>query len=88
MTITVKWIDGRREPKHPPNPNYPDGIDIDLAEGKVGCQVPLTYPAKRCGHFEARCDICGAGAVVTTAGRPDDPRSLRLRCLAKRGTVQ
>ena len=88
MTITVKWLDGGREPKVKPNPDYPNGIDIDLAPNTWGCKVPVPYPAKRCGAYELKCDICGAGALVTTAGRVDDPRSVRLHCNVKNGAVQ
>lgn len=40
------------------------------------------YPAPRCGAFIVKCDVCGLLAVVTTAGRSDDPRSLRVPCKA------
>jgi hypothetical protein len=45
MTLQVEWFDEGREPQHPPDPRYPDGIDID-----------------------------------ESAGRRDDPRSVRLPC--------
>ena len=80
----VKWIDAKREPQCPPNPSYPDGIDIDASAGATpSCTVALPYPAKRCGRYEVRCKACGYVAVVTTAGRTDDPKSIRLPC--KRG---
>jgi hypothetical protein len=77
----VRWRDAGREPQCPPNPAYPDGIDVDGSGGAaVTCTVVLPCPAKRCGAWEVRCQICGYSALVSTAGRPDDPRSVRLPC--------
>jgi hypothetical protein len=82
QAIRVTWEDGGREPQCPPNPAYPSGIDLDMARGtQHACKVELPYPAKRCGHFVVKCRACGTRAVVTTAGRPDDPRSVRIPCL-------
>lgn len=80
--ISVKWIDRFREPTQKPNPEYPNGIDIDLTKGaQPACQTDLPYPAKRCGYFSVLCKTCGYSAVITTAGRPDDPRTVKLPCL-------
>jgi hypothetical protein len=80
-TFTIHWIDREREPQNPPNPAYPNGIDIDTTEpGQPTCKTLLPYPAKRCGLYHVKCDICGMSYVVTTAGRPDDPRSLTMPC--------
>lgn len=77
----ITWIDGEREPQCPPNPAYPRGIDLDLSGGRsLRCTVPLPYPAKRCGHYLIECPLCGIRVGVTTAGRPDDPRSVRIPC--------
>lgn len=82
----VKWIDGKREPQCPPNPAYPTGIDVDGARGaQHSCKVALPYPAKRIGRYEVTCKACGAKVAVTTAGRPDDPRSVTVAC--RRETV-
>lgn len=79
--IDVQWIDGGREPRNPPNPEYPNGVDLDLSGGaQAACSVQLPYPAKRCGMFMLRCEVCGQTAAITTAGRVDDPRSARLAC--------
>ncbi len=81
MSISVTWIDRFREPTQRPNPAYPNGIDVDLTHGAhITCLAELPYPAKRCGHYLVDCDRCGYLAVVTTAGRPDDPKSVRLPC--------
>lgn len=77
----VEWIDGKRAPTSPPDPAFPDGIDIDLSAGrKLTCTVPLVCPAPRCGVYLIQCKTCGLKAVITTAGRPDDPRSVVLAC--------
>ena len=79
--IRVTWVDLGKEPQCPPNPAFPQGVDIDLTNGKqYFCQVPLPYPAKRIGHYLLHCDLCGQRVVITTAGRPDDPRSAKLAC--------
>ena len=81
MIFKIDWIDAGREPACPPNPNYPDGIDLDLAgRAKNTCNIELPYPAKRCGHYRVECKICGLTIGCTTAGRPDDPRSMRVAC--------
>jgi hypothetical protein len=48
------------------------------------CSVALPHPAKRCGYYLVKCVACGQNALVTTAGRPDDPKSLKLACRAPR----
>ncbi len=79
--LQVRWIDAGREPACKPNPAYPDGIDLDLrTEPGPSCSTPLPYPARRCGSFIVRCAVCGLRVAVTTAGRPDDPRSLAVTC--------
>lgn len=79
--ITVDWIDGGREPECPASPAYPNGIDLDLSAGAARvCQVELPYPAQRCGQFIVSCATCGLRVAVTTAGRADDPRSIKLAC--------
>lgn len=80
QALTVEWIDSGREPRCPPNPGFPAGIDIDVSDGKASCQVALPYPAKRCGSYIVKCRLCGYAAACTTAGRPDDPRSIKIPC--------
>lgn len=78
----VDWLDSKREPKCPPDPRFPNGIDITtgLREGANACKVELPYPAKRCGLYLIECQVCGTKACCTTAGRTDDPRSIMLAC--------
>ncbi len=78
--LRVEWIDRHREPECASDPNLPDGVHIDLSEGAQSCWCELPYPAPRCGMFFVECARCGTNAVITTAGRPDDPRSIKLRC--------
>jgi hypothetical protein len=81
-TFTIHWIDREREPQGPPNPAYPDGIDINTTRpGQAACKTLLPYPAPRCGLYHVKCDVCGASFMLTTAGRRDDPRSVTVPCL-------
>lgn len=78
---TVEWIDSGREPQCAPNPEYPNGIDIPAIHADENhCKVVLPYPAKRCGAYIVTCSICQTRIAVTTAGRPDDPRSVEMPC--------
>jgi hypothetical protein len=77
----IEWVDGERAPSGVPDPRYPEGVNLDIAAGRSpNCQVGLPYPAPRCGFFVVTCDFCGVRIAVTTAGRPDDPRSVRIAC--------
>lgn len=79
--LTVEWIDMFREPPCSPDPSYPNGIDIDFSFGAVQtCKADLPYPAERCGFYKVSCSRCGNNFVITTAGRRDDPRSLKMSC--------
>jgi hypothetical protein len=71
---------GRGKARCAPNPDYPDGCSIDATEGQTGCSVDLPYPAPECGAWIVRCAACGMSAAITAAGRPDDPRSVRIPC--------
>lgn len=81
MAFKIEWIDGARDPQCLPNPSYPNGIDIDVSRGREKtCTVALPYPAKRIGAYVVTCETCGFRAGCTTAGRPDDPRSIKIPC--------
>jgi hypothetical protein len=80
-TIKITWIDHGREPRHPADPRYPDGVDVDLSNGAARtCRVALPYPAPRCGLYAISCGSCGRSVLVTVAGRRDDPRSVAIAC--------
>lgn len=77
----IEWLDGEREPQCKPNPAYPNGIDLDVSGGAAKtCTAQLPYPAKRIGAYLVTCAVCGYRAGCTTAGRPDDPRSITIPC--------
>jgi hypothetical protein len=76
----VQWIDLGREPQCPPRPEYPKGIDLKIGE-PPSCTVELPYPAKRCGYYAVKCRVCGFSVICTTAGRPDDPKSITVPCI-------
>ncbi len=79
--LEVTWIDHHREPQCVPDPAFPEGRDTDLSQGAArSCATRLPYPAKRCGMFLVVCPRCNLRVTVTTAGRPDDPRSLKVAC--------
>jgi hypothetical protein len=79
--IKVTFLDGGRSPRCQPNPAYPEGIDVDLSDGAaMTCMTTLPYPAPRCGLMLVVCKRCGFSAIVTVAGRQDDPRSAKLPC--------
>lgn len=78
--MKIEWIDHKREPRCAPDPAYPDGKDINTVGDRPSCKANLPYPAKRCGLYIVECERCGYRVAITTAGRPDDPRSVRLPC--------
>ncbi len=81
MTFKVTWIDFNTKAKCAPNPEYPNGIAIDASNGaNKSCSIKLPYPAKGCGQHKITCNKCKQTALVTAAGRPDDPTSVKLAC--------
>jgi hypothetical protein len=82
MGIGVIFLDSGREPTRRPNPAYPDGIDVDLRQHalEAACCYNVPYPAPRCGAYHVKCEKCGYVAVITVAGRPDDPRTITMPC--------
>jgi hypothetical protein len=86
----VNWQDSGQEPKCASDPNYPNGIDVIVAQtDQHTCTATLPYPAKRCGFYHVRCKVCNITVALTTAGRPDDPRSITIPCrLFAKGQAQ
>lgn len=81
MNFKIHWEDSGREPQCQPDPAFPKGIDLVTArDDQLSCETELPYPARRCGVYIVECLSCGLSVGVTTAGRPDDPRSIRLPC--------
>jgi hypothetical protein len=80
-SFDIKFLTAGRKATQPPNPAYPNGIDIDVSRGADRtCVVKLPSPARCCGVWHVKCRACGFVAAVTAAGRPDDPRTLRMPC--------
>lgn len=64
-----------------PDPRYPIGIDTDLTNGAtITCTIRVQYPAQCIGIHLIECVTCGMRVAVTAAGRPDDPREVRIAC--------
>ena len=79
--MKVTWKDAGKEPSCAPNPSYPNGIDLDMSEGaEKTCVADLPYPARRIGSYTVECPVCGQRVACTTAGRPDDPKTIKLAC--------
>lgn len=77
----VDWVDQHRETPHPADPAYPAGTAIDVAlDAMKACRVQLAYPAARCGLWVITCRVCGYAIALATAGRADDPCSVRVPC--------
>jgi len=82
--LDVRWLDGKRYAQSPTNPQFPDGMAIDMSRGaSATCTVELPYPAKRCGMYTVDCRTCGIHIALTTAGRRDDPRTVKIGCKAQ-----
>jgi hypothetical protein len=81
-SFKITWAPNGKTATCKANPAYPEGVDLD-PEPKVAiaCSTALPYPAPACGTHIVECLICGLRVAVTAAGRPDDPRSLRLPCM-------
>jgi len=71
---------GRGKAQCPPDPNYPEGIPLDVSQGRPSCLVTLPYPAPECGLWIVTCRKCLTSVAITAAGRPDDPTSVRIPC--------
>lgn len=82
QALKVRFVGSGAKAKHPPNPQYPNGIDVDFAPrtNERACKVPLPYPANGIGAYVIECPVCGVRVSCTTAGRVDDPRSARVPC--------
>ena len=80
---------GRGKAQCPPNPDYPEGVTIHgEKKGMPFCTTSVPYPAPECGHFSIVCTQCHIEVVVTTAGRPDDPRLIYIPCLTAPGVEE
>ena len=78
----ITFASQNRPPRCQPNPDFPDGIDLDPGE-RPACKVDLPYPAKCIGTWIIECNECNSMIGVTAAGRPDDPKSVMFPCKPK-----
>jgi hypothetical protein len=80
--IDVEFLDSGREPQVAPNPKYPNGVAVSLLSYALqkSCTRNLPYPAPRCGMYRVTCRECGFNALITVAGRADDPNTITLPC--------
>lgn len=83
--IDIYFFDSGRKAECPPDPKFPDGRLINLAESAIQktCCRNLPYPAPACGMYMVECRRCGFAAMITVAGRPDDPRMVQMPCARK-----
>lgn len=73
---------GRGKARNSPNPNYPNGIQLDArsTKGAKSCGFGLPYPAPECGTWIIHCNECDQTVACTAAGRPDDPILMVVNC--------
>lgn len=82
--IDVIFHDSGKRSTEKSDPEYPNGVPINLATViQKSCTRNLPYPAPRCGHYAVQCQVCGFAAILTVAGRPDDPKTVTMPCKTK-----
>jgi len=86
--MKITFLDSGREPRGAPNPAYPNGLDVDISFGGEYCIAELPYPGPRCGAMVIECQVCGLRNAVTVAGRPDDPRTVKMGCILPKKKLQ
>jgi hypothetical protein len=81
MTIDVKFNDSGHTATEKANPKWPNGRELSVAEpGQESCTWNLPYPAPRVGTYSVVCRRCHFTALVSVAGRADDPIMITLPC--------
>lgn len=78
--ITFVWRS--KEPaKHPADEAFPYGQAMDFTKGALpACVAKLQWPAPGVGSWAVKCLRCGFTAIVTAAGRADDPTQITIPC--------
>lgn len=77
----IEFLTNGRMPKCAPNPDYPNGKEVNIADkAEPFCEVDIPYPAECCGIWRIECTKCGISIGVTAAGRPDDPTKATFNC--------
>jgi hypothetical protein len=77
--IEISWLSRHRKAQTAADPNHPNGRDIDGGQ-RPACKVELQYPAECVGLYYVECLDCKSNMLITTAGRPDDPKTVMLPC--------
>ena len=78
--LRVVFLDRGALPQRLTDAAYPNGVDVDVSQGRLpACTVNLPK-VRTIGSFVVTCRRCGQNAVVTAAGRADDPKSLTMAC--------
>jgi hypothetical protein len=87
--LRVEWrerhVRSRREAPAPAaspvQDAYPGGIDVDLAMGGgAHCSAVLPQHPGKPGLYDIRCTRCGLSLALTSGGRSNDPRAVRVPC--------
>ena len=71
---------GGRPPSEPANPDFPNGMDVDITNGERSCVAALPLVNNRLGLYIVRCELCGMSCALTVAGRADDALLARIPC--------
>lgn len=80
MTLKAEFFTEGKKPTQPPDPAYPNGIDVDISKGKSPwCWIRLPK-VETTGLMLVTCEECDLRIMITMAGRPDDARSYRMAC--------
>lgn len=81
MAVEISFNDSGRKATQPANPKYPNGVDVNAAPpGRKACTWNVPYPAPGVGTYSVVCKDCGYTALMSVAGRADDPRTIRIPC--------
>jgi hypothetical protein len=87
-SITVVFLDSERISDAKPDPQWPNGKPVNLAEGVCmieTCTRNLPHPAPRCGSYFITCETCGFTGVIVVHGLADDPNMITMPCRRKSG---
>jgi hypothetical protein len=79
--FAIDWVNALRDAHFPADPLYPNGHAMDVAlDAPRACRAELPYPAARVGIYIVHCRVCDYRIALATAGRCDDPCSVRVPC--------
>lgn len=79
--FAIEWHGSGRAPTQESDPNFPDGIALDVSDkASRTCEARVPWPATEVGFWIVKCRRCRFSVALTAAGRPDDPKSIKLPC--------